>query len=68
MPTPFLKNLADKTGKPIKDLERYWKDAQDQVGDNYALITAIVKKRAGLKEKFLESTLSAKIFIETIYL
>lgn len=68
MPVPFLKNLSDKTGKSIEDLERYWDEAKKQVGNNYALITSIVKKRAGMKESFLNTNLSAKNYIETIVL
>lgn len=63
MPVSFLKNLAKETGKSLADLERYWDEAKAQEGDNYALITAIVKKRAGVKESFVESELSAKEFI-----
>lgn len=66
MPVSFLKNLAKETGKSLSDLERYWDEAKDQVGDNYALVTAIVKKRAGVKESFMESNLSAKDYIENI--
>ena len=67
MPVPFLKNLSKSTGKSIDDLERYWNDAKKQVGDNYALITSIVKKRAGVNESFIQSTLSAKDFINGQY-
>lgn len=67
MPVPFLKNLSKSTGKSIDDLERYWNDAKKQVGDNYALIASIVKKRAGVNESFIQSTLSAKDFINGQY-
>jgi len=64
MPVPFLQNLSKSTGKPLADLERYWKEAKDQVGDNYAQITAIVKRRAGVKESFVESDLNANDFLK----
>lgn len=64
MPVPYLQKLSKEKNIPIEDLERYWKDAKDQVGDNYALVTAIVKKRAGVKESFFDSNLSADEYIK----
>lgn len=70
MPVPVLKALADKSGKSLADLERYWNDAKkqldkkDMADDDYAYIMSIVKKRAGINESFLESKLAAKEYIE----
>jgi hypothetical protein len=64
MPQSFLKNLSKQTGKSLEDLERYWDEAKKQVGDDYAQITAIVKKRAGILESFMNSSLSAKEFFQ----
>ena len=65
MPVSFLKNLSKQTSVSLSDLERYWDEAKKQT-DNYAIITSIVKKRAGVKESFIESSLSSKDYI-TIY-
>ena len=78
MPIPALKSLADKSGKSLSDLERYYNDAKKQLGkepsdSDYAYIIGIVKKRAGIKEiemkvkDFIESKLNAKDFIEKYY-
>ena len=61
MSNTFLKKLAKQTDKSLEDLERYWKETKDQVGDNYKLITAIVKRRA---RGFVESDLTAEEYID----
>lgn len=63
MPVSFLKNLSKSTGKSLTDLERYWDEAKKQVGDDYSQVTAIVKKRAGVKESFIESKETAKEYL-----
>lgn len=57
MPAAALKSMADKSGKSLKTLERYWKQAEKQAekqspDDKYAYIMGIVKKRAGISEAF----------------
>lgn len=79
MPTPFIKNLAKETDKTEDELEKYWDEGIKQAeekglpdGPKQAYATAIVKKRAGVKDdkkeesfiKFIESKLSAKEYLE----
>jgi hypothetical protein len=76
MPASVLQSIADKSGKSISDLEAYWKEAEKQADEKglkddskYAYMTAIVKKRAGLKENFssfLSSSQTAKDFLTII--
>lgn len=75
MPTPSLQSIADKSKKSLSDIERYWADAKEQLNkdeltdEDYAYITSIVKKRAGIDESFssfLKSKLSMKEFIDII--
>lgn len=58
MPSDALKSLAKKSEKSLADLERYWKEAKNDVpsdvDDKYAYIMGIVKKRAGLSEEVMK--------------
>lgn len=59
MPTPQLKSFAEKSGKPISDLERYWDQAKTDAAEKFkhgskkfwAYVVGIVKRRAGLSEQ-----------------
>ena len=63
MPAPVLKSFAKKSGKSIEELERYWNEAKKAATEKglekdspqfFAFVTAIVKRRAGLKESLEE--------------
>lgn len=62
MPVPVLRSIARETGKPLADLEEYWHearhDAKAKFGDEdgwspreWAFVTGIVKRRAGMRER-----------------
>lgn len=59
MPTAQLKSFAEKSGKPLADLERYWDSAKADAAEKFkhgskkfwAYVVGIVKKRAGLSEQ-----------------
>ena len=63
MPPPALKSLANKAGKSLKDAERYWSDAKNQVkpktDSDYQKVMGIVKKRLGLPTKSVEGLVRA---------
>jgi hypothetical protein len=59
MPAAVLKSFAEKSGKSIETLERYWTEAKETAREKgldeskpefFAFVTAVVKKRAGLSE------------------
>lgn len=58
MPTPQLKSFAEKSGKPLEEVEKYWEEAKDQAESKFkhgtarfwAYVSGIVKKRCGLTE------------------
>jgi len=63
MPAAVLKSFAKKSGKSIEELERFWNEAKKAATEKglekdspqfFAFVTAIVKKRAGLKESLEE--------------
>lgn len=70
MPTPTLQSYAEKSGKPIQSIEKYWADAKTQARKKFirkdsgfwAYVNAIVKKRAGIRE----GKTSFKTFISPI--
>ncbi len=75
MPEDLIKSYAKKTDKSEKELESLWDDAQKQAkkmgqGDNYAYITAIFKKMAGMSESlsdlFMRSKYKYKTFQEFV--
>jgi hypothetical protein len=80
MPDNVVKGLADKSGKSISSVENDWesstkdylaknnKNKSDLTSKDWAIITIITKNKLGIKESkmesFVESTLSAKEFLE----
>jgi GNAT superfamily N-acetyltransferase len=67
MPTPALKSLAKQSGKSMGKMEKYWDKAKDLAAeqghrDDYAYITGIVKRMAGIGESIEESVTSYQRF------
>jgi hypothetical protein len=66
MPSDTLKSFAKRSGKSIATIEKYWDEANIVVKKNYedvdpeserffALVTAIVKRMAGIEDKKVET-------------
>ena len=68
MPVPALQALVKKSGKTLKELEKYWDEAVKQakkkgygrVTDKkfYTYVMGITKIRAGIKEEVYEQYLA----------
>ena len=67
MPTPQLKSFAEKSGKSIGKLERYWDEAKDSAKEKFGskkkagywpYVVGIVQRRAGLRKTVKECTFS----------
>lgn len=58
MPNAVVKSYAEKTGKSVEHVERWWKEAEEQAKKKFkkksprywAYVNGIVKRRAGLDE------------------
>lgn len=55
MSEAYLKKMAEKYGKTLKDMEKIWDEAKEQAAkenmeENYAYITAIFKNMIGEKD------------------
>ena len=55
MPTEYIRKMAEKHGKSLKEAELMWETARKQAekeghADNYAYITAIFKNMIGERE------------------
>ena len=59
MPSAQLKSFAEKSGKSMKDLERYWDEAKVEAKKKYGskknksfwpYVVGIVERRAGLRK------------------
>lgn len=56
MPVPYLRILAEQTGRSLEDCERYWNEAKAQAKkagkeNDWAYIVGIVQRRARVKRK-----------------
>ena len=66
MPTPQLKSFAEKSGKSIGKLERYWDEAKVSAKEKFGskkkkdgywpYVVGIVQRRAGLRKTVKECT------------
>jgi ferritin len=76
MPTPYLDQISKEKGIPMADLERYWDEAKKQRAtdqkksvakfsdSDWAYVTGVVQKRAGVKESVLREDLSDQMNFE----
>lgn len=71
MPSAQLKSFAEKSGKSMKDLERYWSEAKKEAKEKFgskkhkgfwAYVVGIVERRAGLGK--MHESISLRDFID----
>ena len=71
MPSPQLKSFADKSGKSMKDLERYWDEAKIESKKKWGskkhksfwpYVVGIVERRAGLRK--IRESITLKDFLD----
>ena len=59
MPNAVVKSYAEKTGKSVEHVEKWWEEAKEQASKKFkkksknfwAYVNGIVKRRAGLSEE-----------------
>jgi len=71
MPSPQLKSFAEKSGKSMKDLERYWDEAKIESKKKFGskkkkgywpYVVGIVERRAGLRK--VHESISFRDFLD----
>lgn len=74
MPTPLLKSLAKKAGKPTAEVEKMWNSVKGSLIEQgevesdssfYPKLVGIIKKNLGLKENFVFLEKFKKLLGET---
>lgn len=58
MPSPVVKSFAEKSGKSVQTVEKYWDEAKMSAREKFknespsfwAYVNTVVQKRLGLKE------------------
>lgn len=71
MPNAVVKSYAEKTGKSVEHVERWWEEAKEEAKKKFkkkgprfwAYVNGIVKRRAGLDEGI---TISFKSFLSAL--
>ena len=75
MPSPQLKSFAEKSGKSIKDLERYWDEAKIESKKKFGskknksfwpYVVSIVERRAGLRKVHESMTFKDFLDLESV--
>jgi hypothetical protein len=76
MPSNTVKSFAEKSGKPVKEVERLWNKAKgivekqysmDENDDNYyALVTGTLKKMLSIEESSIREIIR-DVIEETLY-